>query len=132
MSDEMYERGLEIRKEVLGAEYVEKALANAPAFAQDFQRHLTECCWGAVWSGEALDRRQRSLLNLGMLAAMGRMTEWELHFKGAITNGLSLDELQEALLQISVYCGAPAGVECFRIATRVLGELGLDQVDETS
>ena len=132
MGQDMYEKGLEIRKEVLGAEYVEKALANAPAFSQDFQHYLTESCWGAAWAGDGLDRRQRSLLNLGMLAALGRMTEWELHFKGAMTNGLSLDELKEALLQIAVYCGAPAGVECFRIANRVLAELGLDQVEETS
>ncbi len=127
MSQELFEEGLRIRKEVLGEEYVEKSLAAAPPFSREFQNLLTEYCWGAVWSGEALDRQQRSLLNLGMLAALGRMTEWELHFRGAIKNGLSLNELKETLIQISVYCGVPAGVECFRIANRVLAELELDK-----
>ena len=111
-----------VRKAVLGAEYVDKALAQADDFNQDFQEVLTEFCWGACWTDETLSRKQRSLLNLGMIAALNRMHEWELHFRGAIQNGVTREELKAALLQISVYCGMPTGVECFRIARKVLAE----------
>lgn len=122
MDKARYERGLKARTEVLGKDYVDRALAQADAFSQPFQELLTEYCWGTCWGSEALDRRQRSLLNLGMLAALGRMHEFETHFKAAIKNGLTREELQAALIQIAVYCGVPAGVECFRIARRVLAE----------
>ena len=123
MGNELFERGLEIRKDVLGTDYVEKALNDAPDFSKEFQRLVTEYCWGGIWGSDNLDRSQRSLLNLGMLAALGRMPEWELHFRGAFKNGLTRDELKDVLLQIAVYCGVPAGVECFRIANRVLAEM---------
>jgi len=117
-----FEKGLAVRKSVLGEEYVNKALSNADEFSGDFQELLTEFCWGACWGDDALDRKQRSLLNLGMIAALNRMPEWELHFRGAIRNGLSQSELKAILHQIAVYCGVPTGVECFRIARKVLAE----------
>ena len=123
MDKERFERGLAARKSVLGAEYVEKALKNADDFNREFQEQLTEFCWGSCWGNETLDRRQRSLLNLGMIAALNRMVEWEIHFRGAIKNGITREELKAILLQISVYCGMPTGVECFRIAQKVFAEL---------
>ena len=123
MDKERFERGLAARKSVLGAEYVEKALKNADDFNREFQEQLTEFCWGSCWGNETLNRQQRSLLNLGMIAALNRMNEWEIHFRGAITNGITREELKSILLQISVYCGKPTGVECFRIAQKVFAEL---------
>ena len=123
MDKERFERGLAARKSVLGAEYVEKALKNADDFNREFQEQLTEFCWGSCWGNETLNRQQRSLLNLGMIAALNRMHEWEIHFRGAITNGITREELKAILLQISVYCGMPTGVECFRIAQKVFAEL---------
>ena len=123
MDKERFERGLAARKSVLGAEYVEKALKNADDFNREFQEQLSEFCWGACWGNETLNRQQRSLLNLGTIAALNRMHEWEIHFRGAITNGITREELKSILLQISVYCGMPTGVECFRIAQKVFAEL---------
>ena len=123
MDKERFERGLAARKSVLGAEYVEKTLKNADDFNREFQEQLTEFCWGSCWGNETLNRQQRSLLNLGMIAALNRMNEWEIHFRGAITNGITREELKSILLQISVYCGMPTGVECFRIAQKVFAEL---------
>ena len=119
--------GLRVRKEVLGAEYVEAALSKTTAFDKDFQDIVTEYCWGGTWGKGVLTKQQRSLLNLGMIAALGRMHEWELHFRAALVkNKVPLEELREILIQIAVYCGIPAGVECFRIAKRVLQEEGID------
>ncbi len=118
-----YDEGLRIRKEVLGAEYVDRALASADEFNQDFQDIVTEYCWGGSWGRGVLDKQQRSILNLGMLAALGKSQEFKLHFRGAINNGLSLDELKEVLIQIAVYCGIPAGVESFRLAREVLADM---------
>lgn len=117
-----FERGLDARRRVLGEEYVDRALNRATDFDRDFQRFLTEYAWGKVWTGTALSDRQRSLNNLCLLAALNRMEEFELHFRAAIGNGCSEDELRETLTQIAVYAGIPAGVECFRIARRVLSE----------
>jgi 4-carboxymuconolactone decarboxylase len=122
LTDARYEQGLEARKRVLGDEYVERALENATDFDRDFQRFVTEYCWGSVWTGEALSDRQRSLNNLCLLAALNRAEEFELHFRGALRNGCTRDELRETLVQIAVYAGIPAGVEAFRIARRVLAE----------
>ena len=122
MPSEQFERGIEIRKEVLGEEYVERAMANVDDFNRDFQTLLNEYCWGGVWAREGLSRKQRSLNNLCMLAALGRSEEFALHFRGALRNGCTLEELRETLLQIAVYCGMPAAVESFRIARRVLAE----------
>ena len=123
MDKERFDKGLEARKAVLGAEYVERNLAAADDFNREFQELLTEYCWGACWGDETLDRKQRSLLNLGMIAALNRMHEWELHLKGAIRNGLTQEEIKSVLHQIAVYCGVPTGVECFRIARKVYAEL---------
>jgi 4-carboxymuconolactone decarboxylase len=123
MSDpERFETGLAKRRQVIGEEYVDQALAAVTDFDRDWQRLLTEYCWGEVWGGSALSDRQRSLHNLCLLAALGRQHEFELHFRGALKNGCTLDELRETLIQIAVYVGVPAGVEAFRIARRVLGE----------
>jgi len=117
-----YEAGLKARTEVLGAEYVDKAIKGANDFNQDFQELVTEYCWGTCWGNDVLSKKERSMLNLGMLAALGRMHEFELHFRGAIRNGLTQEQLKEILTQIAVYCGIPAGVESFRIARKVLDE----------
>jgi 4-carboxymuconolactone decarboxylase len=125
MSDpELFETGLAKRRQVIGEEYVDQALAGVTDFDRDWQRILTEYCWGEVWGGSALSDRQRSLQNLCLLAALGRQQEFELHFRGALKNGCTLEELRETLIQIAVYAGVPAGVEAFRIARRVLAEAG--------
>ncbi len=123
MDKERFEKGLAERKEVLGAEYVERAFENMDDFSRDFQEQIvTELGWGGTWARGVLERRDRSILNLGMLAGMGRLTEFETHFRGALRNGISKDEAKEILMQIAVYCGVPMGMEVFRIAKRVLDE----------
>ena len=126
MDKERFDKGLSMRKAVLGDEYVTRALDNADDFNREFQEILTEYCWGACWGDDTLDRKQRSLLNLGMIAALNRMHEWELHFRGAITNGLTRDELRAVLTQITAYCGFPTGVECHRIARKVFAEIAAE------
>ena len=123
MYKERFDKGLAARKAVLGDEYVERSLHAADDFNREFQEMVTEYCWGTTWGDVSLDFRQRSLLNLGMIAALNRMHEWELHFRGAIRNGWSRDELRSVLIHIAVYCGIPTGVECFRIARKVLSEM---------
>jgi 4-carboxymuconolactone decarboxylase len=127
MDKERFDRGLAQRKAVLGADYVERSLAQADDFNREFQELVTEFAWGLCWGDDTLDRRQRSMLNLGMLAALGRMHEFGLHFRGAIVNGLSRDELKAILTQITAYCGVPAGVECFRIAREILAEIDAEK-----
>lgn len=117
-----YEQGIARRREVVGAEYVERTLAGVDDFDRDWQRLLTEYCWGEVWGGTALSDRQRSLNNLCLLAATGRGEEFQMHFRGALRNGCTRAELAETLRQIAVYAGVPAGVESFRTAKRVLAE----------
>lgn len=123
MDKEIWERGLAKRKAVLGEQYVEKSMASSDAFNRPFQDLLNEYCWGTVWGDERIPPKTRSMINLGMLAALNRMEEWELHLRGAIRNGVTREELQSILHQVAVYAGMPAGVECFRIARRVLAEL---------
>lgn len=123
MSQDMFERGLEIRKAVLGEDYVEKSLNAADDFNLDFQNLVTEYCWGAGWGRSALSRRDKSLLNLVMLGALNRGTEFKLHLKGAITNGCSREEIKDTLIQLAIYAGIPAGVEAFRLARDVFKEL---------
>ena len=122
----LFDDGLEVRKRVVGAEYVERALANADDFDSDFQRIVTEYCWGEVWTQPVLSDKQRSLNNLCLLSALNRQTEFELHLKGALRNGCTPDEIKETLMQVMIYCGVPAGVEAFRIAKRVLAEWDSD------
>jgi 4-carboxymuconolactone decarboxylase len=123
MNDELFERGLEIRKSVLGGEYVERSLASADDFTLPLQRLVTEYCWGACWGREELPKKIRSLLNLAMLACLGRNHELKIHTKGAIRNGCSKDEIREVLLQVAIYCGVPAAVDSFRVAKEALAEL---------
>lgn len=129
MPSELYETGLEIRKKVLGEEYVERALSSADAFNEDFQAFVTEYCWGAGWGRDGLERKQRSLLNLAMLSALNRPAEFKIHLRGALTNGCSLDEIRDTLIQVAIYCGVPAGVEAFRLAREVFAEDGIDVSD---
>lgn len=119
-SSEMFDRGLQTRREVLGADYVDASLARADDFMMAFQRVTTEWAWDYVWNRPGLDRRTRSLLNLAMLTALGKPAELKLHVKGALTNGVTVAEIKEVLLQASVYCGVPAGLEAFRAADEVL------------
>ena len=123
MDKNRFDKGLEARSAVLGEEYVKNTLHSADDFNREFQELVTEYCWGLCWGDDTLDRKRRSMLNLGMIAALNRMHEWETHFRGAITNGLTKDELKAILHQITVYCGVPVGVECFRIARKVFAEL---------
>ena len=122
MDQKTFDTGLEIRKSVLGADYVERSLANADDFSRPFQEYVTEYCWGAIWGRDGLDRKQRSLLNLGMLAGASRWQEFELHFRGSFENGMTEKELQDVILQIGCYCGIPAGIEAMRHARKVLAE----------
>ena len=122
MDQSRYDAGLQARTEVLGEEYVSNAIKGATDFNREFQELVTEYCWGTCWGNDILSKKERSMLNLGMLAALGRSAEFELHFRGALRNGLSHEQLKEILTQIAVYCGVPAGVESFRIAKRVLEE----------
>ena len=118
--DDLYENGLAIRREVLGDEYVDRSLAGADEFMSAYQHVATEWAWGYIWSRPGLDRRTRSLINLGMLTALGKPNELQLHVKGALANGVTVDEIKEALLHASVYCGIPAALEAFKAAHEVL------------
>jgi 4-carboxymuconolactone decarboxylase len=120
MSKDTFERGLEIRKAVLGEDYVNQALANADELSMPLQQLVTEYCWGTVWAREGLERKTRSLINLGMIAALNRPHELKLHVRGALNNGCSKEEIVEAILQIAIYCGVPAAIDAMRIAREVL------------
>ena len=117
------ERGLEIRKAVLGKEFVEKSFASADDFNRPLQELVTEYCWGAVWGREGLPRKTRSMLNLAMLSALNRPHELKMHVKGALRNGVSREEIREVLLQVGIYCGVPAAVDAFRIARETFAEI---------
>jgi 4-carboxymuconolactone decarboxylase len=123
MNDELFQRGLEIRKAVLGAEYVEKSIASADDFNLPLQQLVTEYCWGAVWGREELPRKTRSMLNLAMLCALNRPHELKMHLAGALRNGVSKTEIREVLLQVAIYCGVPAAVDAFRVAKETFAEL---------
>lgn len=116
-------KGEAVRRAVLGDDYVDRAMSRQDEFTQPFQQMLNEYCWGACWSGDGLDLKQRSLITLCMLAALGRTSEFALHYRGAMRNGLSDRELQAALIQIAVYCGVPAGVMSFKTAVAVRKEV---------
>lgn len=117
-----FETGLEIRKAVAGAEYVEKAFATADDFNRDFQELVTKYCWGAVWGRDGLTRRERSMLNIAMLAALPRPHELKTHVKGALRNGVTTDEIREVLMQVAIYAGVPNGVDGFRVAREAIDE----------
>jgi 4-carboxymuconolactone decarboxylase len=122
MVKELWDKGLAVRKEVLGAEYVERNLKNVDDFSMPMQEYTTEACWGTIWTRTGLPRRTRSLLNLAMLSALNRPHEFKVHVKGALTNGCSREEIREVLLQVACYCGVPAGVEAFRLAREAMAE----------
>lgn len=123
MNDELFQRGLEIRKAVLGAEYVDKSIAAADDFNMPLQRLVTEYCWGAVWGREELPKKTRSMLNIAMLCALNRPHELKMHLGGALRNGLTKTEIREILLQVGIYCGIPAAVDAFRVARETFAEL---------
>lgn len=125
--EDRFTRGLALRKEILGADYVERSLADADAFSLPMQQLTTEYCWGEIWSRPGLSRRDRSLLNLGMISALNRPHELKLHVKAALRNGLTREEIGEALLQVAVYCGVPAGIDSTRIAREAFAELDLKE-----
>jgi len=121
---DLRERGLAIRRQVLGDKYVDQAMNNANDFNKPLQELLNEYCWGAAWGREGLTRKERSMINLAMLTALGRTHEVETHVRGALNNGLTQQQIAEVLLQTAIYCGVPAAVDSFRAATKVIAEYG--------
>ena len=123
MSSDKFEKGLALRKQVLGAEYVEKSMAGADSFSMPMQELSTEYCWGHVWTRPGLALRDRSLINIAMISALNRPHELKLHVKAALNNGLSREEIREVILQVAVYCGVPAGIDSTRIAREAFAEV---------
>jgi 4-carboxymuconolactone decarboxylase len=122
---ETFDKGLAIRRAVLGSEYVDKSLAAADDFTRPLQEIVTQYCWGEVWGRPNLERKTRSLLNLAMLSALNRPHEVKLHVRGALNNGVTKDEIREVFLQVAIYCGVPAAMDSFRIAKEVFKEMGV-------
>jgi 4-carboxymuconolactone decarboxylase len=129
MSDDPYEAGMEVRREVLGDTHVDRAIARTTDFTRDFQEHITRVAWGSVWTRPGLDRRTRSAITLTALTSLGREGELELHVRGALRNGLTPDEISEILIHTSVYAGVPAANAAFAIAQRVIEEETGDHPD---
>ncbi len=125
MNQELFDKGLKIRRQVVGDAYVDASLKNADEFSMPMQELVTQYCWGDVWSRPGLDRRGRSLLNLGMIAALNRPEELATHVRGAINNGVTKEEIGEAFLQVAIYCGMPAGLGSFKVARQVFKEMGI-------
>jgi 4-carboxymuconolactone decarboxylase len=123
--NDQFKKGLEVRRAVLGAGYVDGSLAKADDFMMAFQRITTEWCWGYAWTRDGLDRKTRSMINLAMLTALGKPAELKLHVKGALTNGVTVEEIKEILIHATVYCGIPAGLEAFKAAHEVLTAEGV-------
>jgi 4-carboxymuconolactone decarboxylase len=121
--NDLYQRGLEIRRAVLGEQYVEKSLAAADDLSRPMLELATEYCWGRVWSRPGLARRDRSLLNLAMLSALNRPHELKIHVKGALNNGVTREEICEIFLQVAIYCGVPAGIDSVRVAREAFAEV---------
>jgi 4-carboxymuconolactone decarboxylase len=123
MGKETFDKGLKLRKQVLGADYVEKSMAGADDFSRPMQELSTEYCWGYVWNRPGLELRERSMINIAMISALNRPHELKLHVKGALKNGLTKEEIKEILLQVAVYCGVPAGIDAFRNAREAFNEV---------
>ena len=123
MNKDMYDKGLSIRRKVLGDAYVDAALKNVDDFNRPLQELVTEYCWGAVWGREELPRKTRSMLNIAMIATLNRPHELKLHIKGALTNGVTKEEIREVLMQVGIYAGIPAAVDSFRLAREAFAEL---------
>jgi 4-carboxymuconolactone decarboxylase len=124
MDKERFDTGLNQRKATLGAEYVEKNLAAADDFSRPFQEMMTEWCWGFGWSDDVIDPKTRSMMNLAMIGGLGKMHEWEIHCRGAITNGVTKEQIRAIVHVVGIYCGVPQALECFRVARKVLEEDG--------
>ena len=127
--EDLFLKGLEQRKATLGAEYVEKNLAAADDFTRPFQEAMTAWCWGFGWGDDVIDAKTRSMMNLSMIGAFGKMAEWETHCRGAITNGVTQDEIRAIIHVIGIYCGVPQALECFRVARKVLTEKQFSETD---
>jgi 4-carboxymuconolactone decarboxylase len=125
MEKAMFDKGLKIRRSVLGDEFVDKSLASADDFNMPMQELATTYCWGECWGREGLDKKTRSIINLAMISALNRPHELKIHVKGAIRNGVTKDEIREVLFQVAIYAGIPAGVDSFRIAKEALAEMGV-------
>lgn len=125
MNKELFEKGLETRRAVLGTEYVDNSIRNADDFNMPMQELVTQYCWGDVWNRPGLDRKTRSFLNLAMISALNRPHELKLHVRGAINNGLTKDEIREVFLQVAIYCGVPAAIDSFRVARETFKEMGI-------
>lgn len=119
--DQQFENGLQMRKRVMGEDFVEKAFANADDFTMPLQEFITRNAWGTVWLREGLDLKTRSLITVSMLTALGRANELKGHLRGALNNGVTPEEIREVLLHAAVYCGAPLAVEAFRVAQEAIG-----------
>jgi 4-carboxymuconolactone decarboxylase len=122
VNQDLFDQGLQTRREVLGAAYVDAALKGADDFSRPMQELVTQYCWGDIWNRPGLDRRSRSLLNLGMLTALNRPHELRIHLRGALNNGVTKDEIREVFLQAAVYCGLPAAIDAMRAAREVFQE----------
>jgi 4-carboxymuconolactone decarboxylase len=123
MASELFNKGLAVRKSVLGSEYVEKSLAGADDFAMAMQTYATEAAWGMIWTRPGLPRKTRSLINLAMISALNRPNELKLHIRSAFNNGVTQAEIKEVLLQVAAYCGVPAGIDSFRLAKEVFADM---------
>ena len=123
MAGDLFNKGLEVRKAVLGSAYVEKSIAGADDFAMAMQEYATEACWGMIWTRPGLPRKTRSLVNIAMIAALNRPHELKLHIKSSFANGVTKDEIKEVLLQVACYAGVPAGVDSFRLAREAFAEM---------
>ncbi|MDX1784587.1 MAG: carboxymuconolactone decarboxylase family protein [Roseovarius sp.] len=123
-NEDLFLKGLEQRKGTLGAEYVEKNLAAADDFTRPFQEAMTAWCWGFGWGDDVIEPKTRSMMNLAMIGALGKMHEWEIHCRGALNNGVSKEEIRAIIHVVAIYCGVPQGLECFRAARKVLEERG--------
>lgn len=125
MTTEDFDKGMAMRRAVLGDAHVDRSMNTADDFNRDLQHYITEAAWGMIWTRPGLDRRSRSILNLGMLTALNRPHELKIHINGALNNGLTKDEIKEILMQTAVYCGAPAAIDAFRTAREVFQERGI-------
>lgn len=124
-NQDLFDKGLAMRRQVLGSEYVDASIKNATDFNIDMQELVTQYCWGDIWNRPGLERKTRSFLNLAMISALNRPHELKLHVRGAINNGLTKDEIKEVFLQVAIYCGVPAAIDSFRVASEVFKEMNI-------
>ncbi|PWW20835.1 4-carboxymuconolactone decarboxylase [Cytobacillus oceanisediminis] len=122
-----FDEGLQVRREVLGAEYVDNSIKNATSFTKPLQELVTEYCWGEIWTRDGLPKKTRSMINLAMLTALNRPHELKLHLRGAINNGVTKEEIQEIFLQAAIYCGVPASLDSFKTAQEIFKEMGIEE-----